>query len=61
VRNELTFVPVNNVRVVLDTVLEHTPGSKLFAIPGATDPTGLVPPQDVLTAVTGATSILPSS
>ena len=53
VRAELTFVPVNNVRVVLDTVLERTPGSKLFASSGSADPTGLVPPQDVLPAVSG--------
>jgi hypothetical protein len=46
--------------VVLDTVLEQTPGSKLFAN-AATDHSGLVPPQGVLTAVTGNAPILPSS
>ncbi len=61
VRNELTFVPVNNVRVVLDTVLERTPGSRLFASYGAADPSGLVPPQDVHAGVAGTASIVPSS
>jgi ATP-dependent Lon protease len=61
VRAELTFVPVNNVRVVLDTVLERTPGSKLFATSANAENAGLVPPQGVLTAVTGTASILPTS
>ncbi len=61
VRNELTFVPVNNVRVVLDTVLERTPGSRLFASPGSADPTGLVPPQEVHAGVVSSASIVPSS
>ena len=54
VRNELTFVPVNNVRTMLDTVLEKTALSK----PLSQSVTAEIV-SDVLTGVPGAASAAP--
>ena len=54
IRAERIRVFLFNYRpLTLDTVLERTPGSRLFASPGSADPTGLVPPQEAARATGG--------